>query len=113
MCQVIEETENATAEFKDLTTEAAEAKHRAKKAWSSKLMEAKLAHKDLTSDVLRQAWAYVEIGDLQLEADIASGAADAQKERIRSLHHEADLLRSLSRSARDMSESPGWGNGAR
>lgn len=113
MSQVIETLESKTAEFYEVTKAAAEAKHAAKRAMSMKLMEAKIGHKELTSDTLRSAWAYVEIGDAQLRADIAAGRADAQKEAIRSLHHEADLLRSLSRSARDLHESPGWGHEAR
>jgi hypothetical protein len=113
MRQVIETLESKTTEFYEMTKAAAEHKHAAKRAMAMKLMEAKIGRKELTSDTLRSAWAYAEIGDAQLRADVAAGHADAQKEAIRSLHHEADLLRSLSRSARDMQESPGWGNGAR
>mgnify|MGYP006347573661 CR=1 FL=1 len=43
------------------------------------------------------------------EADLADAAMGAQRLLITSMHHQADLLRSLARGNRDMMESPGWG----
>ncbi len=46
-------------------------------------------------------------------AAVGENLPAAQAKKIASLQHEADLLRSLARSGRDMIDSPGWGGQAR
>lgn len=57
----------------------------------------------------RNAWVQVQIADLQLARDIAEGQLDAQKNVVRSLTAQSEMLRSLARSSRDMTDGPGWG----
>lgn len=108
MRQVVEELDSAVTILRALSEASAIATHELKLAEARAYMQAKL-DKTLTSAELRKAWVYIQTEQLQLAADLADGIANAQAKKIASLHHEADLLRSLARSSRDMHDSPGWG----
>lgn len=108
MRRIIEELDDAVALQKALAETYAVKEHNYKlqqaKAWLLAAQDA-----GLKTDKLREAWVYTQLGDLRLERDIASGQLDAQKNVVKVLCTQADELRSLARSGRDMVEQPGWG----
>ena len=108
MRQLITKLDDAVAEFKAIAETSARADHRAKLDEARAWMQAK-TNPDLKSDAIRKAWVYEQTESVQLEAELADGAMTAQRLLITSMHHQADLLRSLARGNRDMMESPGWG----
>lgn len=108
MAEVIEALENAVATQKALG-EAARRASNAAKLEESKMLLASRNDVNLKTDTLRKAWVFTEIADLVLAADIAEVQYDAQKNVVRALQSEGDLLRSLGRSHRDMTDSGGWG----
>lgn len=104
MVEVIEALENEVATYKALGEEGARKSHVAKTEASKLLLMARV-DPELKTEGLRKAWAYVQLGDLQLEADIAEHMTAAHREVIRSLQTQADLLRTMAASHRAMSES--------
>lgn len=108
MRQLIVKLDDAVAHYRTLADTSANATHRAKLAEARAWMKAK-SDAALKSDAIRKAWVYEQTGDDQLQAELAEGAMAAQRLLISSMHHQADLLRSLARGNRDMMESPGWG----
>lgn len=78
---------------------AALAKHKAH--W---MLYAKVERVDLKSDTMREAWVMDQVegtGEVQLAADLAESLYKDQTMRIRAMFVQADLLRSMMRSARD------------
>lgn len=108
MRQLIVKLDDAVAHYRTLADTSAKATHQAKLAEARSWMKAK-SDPALKSDPIRKAWVYEQTADVQLEAELADGAMAAQRLLITSMHHQADLLRSLARGNRDMHESPGWG----
>lgn len=100
--------DDAVTHYRKLGVESADATHKAKLAEARAFMEAK-SDSDLKSEAIRKAWVYERVHEVQHEADLADAAMGAQRLLITSMHHQADLLRSLARGNRDMMESPGWG----
>lgn len=108
MRQLVAKLDDAVAYYLTLGEKSADATHRAKLAEARAFMEAK-SDPDLKSEAIRKAWVYERVHEVQHEADLADAAMGAQRLLITSMHHQADLLRSLARGNRDMMESPGWG----
>ncbi len=108
MQHCVEALENAVATYKALGETAAQKRNMCKLEESKWMLRSKM-EPNLTSEALRKAWVTVQVNDLQLDADIADHQATAQREVIRSLQTEADLLRSMNKSFNDMSQDrPGW-----
>ncbi len=108
MRQLVAKLDDAVAHYLTLGEKSADATHRAKLAEAKAFMKAK-SDPDLKSEAIRKAWVYEQVHEVQHEADLADAAMGAQRLLITSMHHQADLLRSLARGNRDMMESPGWG----
>lgn len=108
MRQLVLKLDDAVARYRTIAEQAARDSHKAKLAEARAWMTAK-TDANLKSDAVRKAWVYEQTADVQLEAELADGAMAAQRLLITSMHHQADLLRSLARGNRDMMESPGWG----
>ena len=108
MCAVIALLDDAVAAYKDLGEKAAQARHAFKAAEAKAMLSAK-ADKTLSSAELRKAAVYQECGSLDLAADIAENSYAAQRQVIAALQSQGEILRSLSRSNRDMHDQPGWG----
>lgn len=108
MAEVIEALDDAVTIQKALAETYAGAEHEYKMrqamAWLQSRQDA-----TLKSDKIREAWVYTQVGDLRLKRDIAAGQLDAQKGVVRSLTTQADTLRSLARSSRDVTDGPGFG----
>ena len=100
--------DDAVAHYRKLGEVSADATHTAKLAEARAYTKAKV-EPDLKSEALRKAWVYEQTHEVQHDADLADAAMGAQRLLITSMHHQADLLRSLARGNRDMMESPGWG----
>lgn len=109
MRQVYEKLDEAVASLKTTAEDAATKKHAAKLAEAQGWMRAK-ADPDLKTEAVKKAWVYEKTEAQQLAADLADAQVMAARLAIVSMHHQADLLRTLARSNRDMHESPGWGN---
>lgn len=94
-----------TALGADKDEKAAEyAKHKAH--W---MLYAKVERQDLKSDPMREAWVMDQVEgtyELYLAAELAESLYKDQTMRIRAMFVQADLLRSMMRSARDNTE--GW-----
>lgn len=108
MAQVIEELDDAVAVQKALSEAYAGAEHEYKMRQAMSWLQSR-QDANLKSDKLREAWVYTQVGELRLKRDIALGQLDAQKNLIRSLSAQADTLRSLARSSRDVTDGPGFG----
>ena len=108
MRQLLLKLDDAVAHYRTLGEKSADATHTAKLAEARAFMKAK-ADPELKSEAIRKAWVYEQVHEVQHEADLADAAMGAQRLLITSMHHQADLLRSLARGNRDMHESPGWG----
>ena len=117
MAQVMNNLEDAVTLQQALADVSAEKRHAFKMAEAQKTLEARVldfadgAGKPSVAE--KAAWVYQQCGDLELAFKIAEGQLDAQKSVVRSLQSEAEILRSLSRSARDLVEGPGYGGGGR
>ena len=108
MRQLVAKLDDAVAHYLALGEKSADATHVAKLAEAKAFMQAK-SDPDLKSEAIRKAWVYEQTHEVQHDADLADAAMGAQRLLITSMHHQADLLRSLARGNRDMMESPGWG----
>lgn len=106
MEQVCERLEAAVATYKALG-EISATKANTAKLEESKLMLRTTQLPGLKSAELRKAWVFEQIADLVLEADIAEHQTAAQREVIRSLTSESDLLRTMAASHRQMTNSFG------
>lgn len=111
MAACIEAQENAVATMKALGEAAARARNKAKLEESKLTLQARL-DVNLKTDILKKAWVFTQVADLMLEADIAENAYNDARAVNYQLQSEADILRSLAKSHRDMSDGGGWGNGA-
>lgn len=72
------------------------------------LLIAKVEHPDLKSDAMREAWMMDQVEEtaqLQLAADLAESLYKDQTMRCRMMMAQAEMLRSMMRSARDNIES--------
>lgn len=110
MAQVIEAQDDAVAESKQLAIAYAE-KRRAYELTKNRTLLGLVGHPDLKTADLRLAKATVEAADARYEKDLAEGAMNAQKDVVRILISQADTLRSLARSSRDVLDEPGFGGG--
>lgn len=108
LTSIIPLLDDAVAEYRQIGEEAAVARHAHKLAEAKAMLQAK-ADKTLTSAELRKARVYEQVADLDLAADIAEARLAAQRQTIAVLMAEAEVLRSLNKSNRDMHDQPGWG----
>lgn len=115
MADCIEKLEDAVTRYKALGYSAAQ-KKRDYEVEQAKCMLLAARHRDptsgervLTSDTLRKAWVTEQVADLEQEADIAEHQVRAARMVISQLETEAELLRSMARSSRDMHDQPGYG----
>lgn len=108
MREVAERQDDAVAEAKELGEAFAEAKRAYEVKKNQSILDAK-GRSDLTTDAQRLAWATVQAADLRRAKDIAESTLHTQRDVIRVLNSQADTLRSLLRSARDLTEEPGFG----
>lgn len=108
MRQLVAKLDEAVTDYRDIARQSADATHAAKLYEARAYAKAKV-EPGLTSEALRKAWVYEQTHEAQHDADLADAAMAAQRLLITSMHHQADLLRSLARGNRDMMESPGWG----
>lgn len=108
MAQCIEALEDAVNEQRECAHEYAAANHRYRQAFAQKMLAAR-EEKALTSDKMREAWAITEVKDEMWHRDLAEAQHESQKSVVRSLQTQAELLRSLARSSRDLVDS--WHGG--
>lgn len=117
MAKVIEALDDAVLVHKALVEAAANKRHAYKLKEAQLQIQARglMVEGDTGKWTVdeKKAWVYTNLGELELEYQIADGQATAQREVIRSLQSEAELLRSLARSSRDLVEGPGYGGGGR
>lgn len=108
MRQVIDALDDAVALQKALAETYAGAEHEYKLHAALSWLQAR-QDTTLKSDKVREAWVYTQVGELRLARDIAIGQLDAQKNVVRTLTSESEVLRSLARSSRDVTDGPGFG----
>lgn len=108
MAQVIEAQDDAVAELKGLAMEFA-TKRRDYEKLKNRTLLSLVGNPDYKTDALRLAKATLESADARYEKDLAEGLLNAQRDVVRVLTSQADTLRSLARSSRDVLDEPGFG----
>lgn len=110
LAQVIEDQNDAVALQKALQEAWANAQY-AYKLTHAQMMLRSGQDSNLKTADMRAAWVMTQVADLMLKRDIALGQYEAQKAVAYTLQSEADSLRSLLKSSRDVTDGPGWGGG--
>lgn len=104
MAQCIEALEDAVTTQRTLGYESATASHTYRQAQARHWLLAR-QEADLKTDKLKEAWVVSRTSDEMFMRDCAEVAYDTQKSVVRALQTEAELLRSLARSSRDLVDS--------
>jgi hypothetical protein len=99
----VELRNDAVAVFKALGENAARKQNAYDTEYAKMILLAR-TRSELTSDVLRKAWAVVQTSDLKLEADIAAVLFAAQRETIKELADDGDQYRTMLVSARGVQD---------
>lgn len=107
--QVIEDQDEAVRVLKGMADEYGSARRDYEVKKAQAFLTAK-NRSDLTTVDLRTAWATEQSADLRMEKDIAESRFVAQRAAVQVLISQADSLRSLLRSSRDLHEQPGFGS---
>lgn len=114
MGRVEQALEDDIATLKALGSQKARAQSVLDRERARALLICKTDHKDMSSDALRQAWIIDQyrdaegnaiVADLMLENDLASTLYWDQSATVKARQAQADILRSMLRSARDHTES--------
>ena len=108
MAQVIEAQDDAVAEMKALG-EAFATKRRDYEKLKNRTLLSLVGDPNYKTDALRLAKATLEAADARYEKDLAEGAWNTQREVVKVLISQADTLRSLARSSRDVLDDAGFG----
>jgi hypothetical protein len=107
MAQVIEDQDDAVAEMKRLGEKYAQAR----RDYEVKKAQTFLATKAASNtDKASEATATEAAADLRMAKDIAESNFVTQRAVVATLQSQADTLRSLARSSRDATDSPGFGS---
>lgn len=109
MNQVIEDQDDAIADLKELGAAYAQARRDYEVLKNQSLLAGR-SQPGITTDKQSEAWATVQAADLRMAKDIAEATLNAQRDLVRTLISQADTLRSLARSSRDLTDSPGFGS---
>ena len=109
MAQCIDALEAAIDAQRELGITYAEANHAYRQAQASEWLRAK-TDETLKTDKMREAHVVQATDEKMLARDIAEVRYDAAKSVVRTLQTEAELLRSLARSSRDLVDSWHGGN---